>query len=642
MQERLACSQGTGKMAKADKIYNIKRETIFSYLALIILVVSVGAVFIGLQIAPDKRAWMHYALLGEGLFLLLILFLYVGQFLKIKKISAEKDQALMSLENRMAAIEAAADGIGIVAPDGTLIYMNSALQNLYGILPEQLDDYIGSDWLKLYDQNGRIEIEEEILPQLLATGNWRGTSPILRKDNKVIEAELSLSLLPDKSMIGTARDISEKQRASREKQTLQQQFYQAQKMEAIGRLAGGIAHDFNNILAAISGYAEFLDEDLKPNSPEQQFARNILKASAQAKELVDQMLAFSRQRQSTKAVLDLSEPMYETLSMVKAGFPKTIELQTDFSDGDFFIDGNATQISQLIMNLCVNARDAMEEDRGTLSVSMRLAGEDELDIPEIKTDSLPEPSQTPDIFFEDVSATKTRMYMGRIAEKVDYILINIADTGTGMSRAIMEHIFEPFFTTKSMDKGTGLGLATVHGVVTAHQGALIIESDLGNGTGFKILLPRSHANRNDALPDLVETQKDITARILFVEDQDEVKVMMSAMLERLGHSVDSCQNGLEALSIIKEKPGHYDLVLSDHNMPKMTGIELAQQVYYIDSSLPFVLVSGYSSERLQEMMKEHPSIKSILRKPVSRKKLGDTILQVLSDKTDEKKRAMNA
>lgn len=625
-------------MANPGKLYNSKGEKFFTYLALIISLASILAVISAMHTAIHmgltQKVLMHSALIGEGLFLLLILFLYVSQLIKIKKINAEKDQALSLLKNRMAAIEAAADGIGIVGPDGALVYMNSALQNLHGIPPEEVDQYIGFDWLNLYTEAGRMEVEQEILPQLAKTGNWRGKSHILRNDKKVIVAELTLTRLPDNSMIGTARDISEKQRASKEKQTLEQQFYQAQKMEAIGRLAGGIAHDFNNILAAISGYAEFLDEDLKQGSPEQKFAKNILKAGAQAKELVDQMLAFSRQRQSTKEPLGLLEPMMETLSMVKSGFPKTIEVQTDFSEDELYIDGNATQISQLIMNLCVNARDAMEDDRGMLSVSLRPANDAELDIAEIATDTLPEPGQTPDIFFEDVSATKTRMYIGRIAKDTDYVVMSIADTGSGMSRAIMEHIFEPFFTTKSMDKGTGLGLATVHGVITGHQGALIIESDLGSGTCFKVLLPATHELRKVKLPDAPAIEEQIQARILFVEDQDEVKIMMSAMLDRLGHSVDTCPNGLDALAVIKDKPGHYDLILSDHNMPKMTGIELAQQAYYVDPSLPFILVSGYSRERLQEMMKDHPSIKSILRKPVSRKTLGDTISRVLIEKRD--------
>lgn len=323
--------------------------------------------------------------------------------------------------------------------------------------------------------------------------------------------------------------------------------------------------------------------------------------------------------------------------MVRASFPKTIEIQTEFAGDDFYIDGNTTQISQLIMNLCVNARDAMEDDRGTLTVDMHLASAAELDIPEIKIETLPEPSQTPDIFFEDVSATKTRMYIGRIAKDAEYVVMSVADTGAGMSRAIMEHIFEPFFTTKSVDKGTGLGLATVHGVVTGHQGVLIIESDLGAGTSFKVLLPISHAARKAEAIDPETIDEYVSARILFVEDQDEVKVMMSAMLKRLGHEVDTCANGLEALAIIKDKPGHYDLVLSDHNMPKMTGIELAQQVHFIDPSLPFILVSGYSRERLQDLMKDEPSIKSVLRKPVSRKVLGEAILRVLVEKRDEEK-----
>ena len=625
-------------MKATGKTYNLKRETFFSVLALCILLISLGAIMYKMLVSSIHYSVMHYALLAEGGFLAVILVLYTSQHIKIKRINAEKDRALLQLENRMAAIEAAADGIGIVDADGALLYMNSALQKLHDISDDEVSQYIGSDWLNLYTENGRKEVQENVLPVLRKTRRWRGTSSIVRNNGDVVCAEMSLTLLPDNSMIGTARDISDQQRAAKEKMALEQQFYQAQKMEAIGRLAGGIAHDFNNILAAISGYAEFLEEDLAVGSAEQQFAKNILKAGAQAKELVDQMLAFSRQKQSTKDALNLLDPVKESLSMVTASFPKSIEVHTDFDGDEFYIDGNSTQISQLLMNLCVNARDAMEEDRGGLSLALESPKVIDSLPEELMGDKLLEPSETPNIFFEDVSPTKTRMYLGQIARDVEYVALRVCDSGTGMSRTIMEHIFEPFFTTKSVDKGTGLGLATVHGVVAGHCGALVIESEVGKGTCFHIYLPSIKIVSKRENIDVDAIAETVSGNILLVEDQEDVQEMMANMLERLGYDVGICSDGLEALAIIKDSPDYFDLVITDHNMPKMTGVELVQQVCYFDPDLPFIMVSGYSREKLQEIIKDHPSIKDVLRKPTSRKALNESIVRILMEKDIDKQK----
>ncbi|MAE50452.1 MAG: hypothetical protein CMH27_01440 [Micavibrio sp.] len=625
-------------MKTAGKTYNQKRETFFSVLALCILLISLGAIMYKMLVSSIHYSVMHYALLAEGAFLAVILILYTSQHIKIKRINAEKDRALLQLENRMAAIEAAADGIGIVDADGALLYMNSALQKLHDISDDEVSQYIGSDWLNLYTENGRKEVQENVLPVLTKTRRWRGTSPIVRNNGDIVCAEMSLTLLPDNSMIGTARDISDQQRAAKEKMALEQQFYQAQKMEAIGRLAGGIAHDFNNILAAISGYAEFLEEDLAVGSAEQQFAKNILKAGAQAKELVDQMLAFSRQKQSTKDALNLLDPVKESLSMITASFPKSIEVHTDFDGDEFYIDGNSTQISQLLMNLCVNARDAMEEDRGGLSLTLESPKVIDSLPDELMGDKLLEPSETPNIFFEDVSPSKTRMYLGQIARDVEYVALRVCDSGTGMSRTIMEHIFEPFFTTKSVDKGTGLGLATVHGVVAGHCGALVIESEVGKGTCFHIYLPSIKTVSKRENIDVDAIADKVSGNILLVEDQEDVQEMMANMLERLGYDVGICSDGLEALAIIKDSPGYFDLVITDHNMPKMTGVELVQQVCYFDPDLPFIMVSGYSREKLQEIIKDHPSIKDVLRKPTPRKALNESIVRILMEKNIDKQK----
>ncbi len=582
------------------------------------------------MIRQNSLGFLHWSVVGEGGLLLVILMLYGCQHLKIKTINDEKHAALLLLENRMAAIEAAADGIGIVDPQGKLIYMNSALQKFHGISDEDAEKFIGMDWTDLYSESGKTELKERVLPALHHTGYWRGNSPIMRKDLKVIDAELSLKLLPDKSMIGTARDVSDRQRASKEKKVLEQQFYQAQKMEAIGRLAGGIAHDFNNILAAISGYAEFLEEDLQDETPQKKFSQNILKASAQAKELVDQMLAFSRQKQSTKDAIDLHVPIQETLSMVKASFPKTIELTTNFdSDVPAYIDGNATQISQLIMNLCVNARDAMEDERGALTVALEEVAAKDVAIEAMLRDDLPDANEAPQIFFENISAVRTRLFLGALDKNRRYICLKVIDAGSGMSRAIMEHIFEPFFTTKSIDKGTGLGLATVHGVVLGHQGALIVDSTVGMGTSFEMYFPCAEGQIQQEPDGATILHEAIDGRILLVEDQLDVQAMMVQMLERLGYEVDACSNGIEALSVLKDSPAYFDLVITDQNMPKMTGMELIQQAHLFDKNLPFILISGYSREKLQDMMKDHPAIKAVLRKPVPRDVLQEKITAIL-------------
>lgn len=599
---------------------------------MIVLVACVAGLIIAIALDPHLAGLMPMALLVEGGLLIAIIALYQKQHLDIKRINLEKDQVLNVLKNRMAAIEAAAEGIGIVNPEGILVYMNKALLNIHGIERDLINNYVGHNWLELYSEAGRGQIIDYVMPKLEQDGFWSGVSPILRKDGKVIQVELTLTMLPDRTLIGTARDISERQRASKEKKVLEEQFYQAQKMEAIGRLAGGIAHDFNNILAAIAGYAEFLDEDLAHKPKEQGFARNILKASAQARELVDQMLAFSRQRQSTKDAMDIMAPLDESLSMIKASFPKSIKVQTNFEAETCNIDGNPTQISQLIMNLCVNARDAMSDDKGILLLETENASAEEIEFPHFMVGGKPEDGAAPRIHITDINSSRTKLFMGQILEGQNYFVLKVADNGEGMSRAIMEHIFEPFFTTKTLDKGTGLGLATVHGVITSHHGALVIDSTLNTGTEFRIYFPlvKMLASYTEQ-PDII-AMKDVSARILLVEDQDDVKLMMLQALHRMGFDVESCSDGKEALDLIKQDFSRFDIIVTDHNMPIMTGLDLVHSVQSFAPDMPFIMVSGYSKERLQELIKDSPGIRAVLRKPVSKNILHEKILAVLAEK----------
>ncbi|MBK9585355.1 MAG: response regulator [Alphaproteobacteria bacterium] len=542
------------------------------------------------------------------------------------------------LGNRLMAIEAAQEGIAMINPSGALTYMNTAMFGIFGIPLEAEDQFIGESWLRIFPEKAAEAAAEKMLPALEQHGFWQEQLNItLEGESTQRSLDISVSRLPDGGLIATSRDVTERFKAAQEKKHLEEQFYQAQKMEAIGRLAGGIAHDFNNILSAISGYAEFLDEDLKSGSEEQKFAKNILTAVREAKALVDQMLAFSRRKDSAKEPVDIVISLQETVNILKASLPKTIEIKTDFETPQAIINGNASQIMQAFMNLCVNARDAIDNDRGEIRIGVSLEFADEFPHPEAIWDSLPDPREQPPTWIEDVDATKTRLILGHVAKEQAYIRLRLSDTGCGMSRVVMEHIFEPFFTTKPVNKGTGLGMATVHGVIVGHQAAMVIESALGQGTTFdlyfpadaKMLTASESAPRESISPKQAQTSW-VGARILLVEDQDSVRDMMMKMLLRLGYRAESCASGLEALDRLREEPGEFDLVITDENMPKMTGTELVHQVHYDFPDIPFIMLTGYAQQQLEDIAKDHPAIKAILKKPLSKEIIDQQVSAVLT------------
>lgn len=478
-------------------------------------------------------------------------------------------------------------------------------------------------------------VEEDMILAVKAAGIWKGDSGITWPDGKTIQTSWTMTRLPDGGMIGTAIDMTEQKQAETEKADLQQQFFQAQKMEAIGRLAGGIAHDFNNILAAINGYAEFLAEDLIDGTPEKVFAQNILQAGRQGRSLVDQMMAFSRRKENVIETIDLLVPVRETLSILGSSLPGSIDIQKSFSVDSAPVEGHATQISQLLMNLCVNARDAMSEDKGVLKIALARADVQAYRQYGLKyADPAEAGAKTPAaLAIQDIAPGRTRMLLNTLYEGYEYVSLSVEDTGSGMSRAIMEHIFEPFFTTKPVDKGTGLGLATVHGVVLSHKAVLIVDSIIGQGTRFELLFPLATTQKDVAAQQTKTTEESTSeAQILLVEDQDNVREMMQAMLERMGHTVADAASGLEALAVLREHPDAFDLVISDYNMPKMNGLELVHQASLDFPALPFVIVSGQNESDLEVLAESFPSIVAFLRKPVAAPTVAQTIQKIMAEK----------
>ncbi|MGN7438152.1 MAG: hybrid sensor histidine kinase/response regulator [Alcanivorax sp.] len=585
-----------------------------------------------------QESWMYWSVFALGLCGFILSVLNTNKVQRLEDLNKEKLETLALLENRMAALEVARDGIFIMDADDQIVFLNKSFCDIAGITDIRRDRLIGKSWPDVFSRSDYDIIEEDILPELFEDGFWVGDFQLYRDDGASIYTEMSLTRLPDGGLIGTVQDASYKKHAEEEKRQLEDQFYQAQKMEAVGRLAGGIAHDFNNILAAMNGYAEFLIDDLEEQSEQKEFAEKILQAGLQARELVDQMLAFSRRSDSTKDTVDIVKSVNETLSMIKATMPKTIILDSEIGPDHAVILGNQTQISQLVMNLCVNGMDAIEGAHGELGVFLDIADVNALNVLGVVEDHLPDPNDTPTIKIEDLEAGRCRLSVGHVSRNDKYIKLSIRDTGTGMSRVIMEHIFEPFFTTKPVDEGTGLGLATVHGVLVSHSGFLTIDSTLGKGTVFDLYFPLDEEVMQDIQNTAHVSQGGDDAKgnghILLVEDQENVRSMVTKMIERLGYDVVSATCGLEGLDMIRENPSGYDLVVTDHNMPRMTGLEMVNQIHEDLPNIPFILISGYSEEKMQGIIEGHPAIKGVMRKPVSKNALGAQIKSILENTTD--------
>lgn len=419
---------------------------------------------------------------------------------------------------------------------------------------------------------------------------------------------------------------------TREVRRLRAQFFEAQKMEAVGRLAGGIAHDFNNALAAISGFAELLAEDLKDHPEQQRYADNILTAAAQSQRLIDQILAFSRRSQGAPQSLRVTSICADVISMLKATLRPKITLATNIEAGEAAVLAIPGQIEQVIMNICVNAGDAIGKDTGKITLSAKIADKDRAALQKMMAapGKGSSPSATLPQKIHVLDKKRSVMTVGSIDPALDYISITVEDTGGGIPLKTLESIFDPFFTTKATGKGTGLGLSAVHGIIAMNKGALIITTQTGFGTSFEILLPLTLETPSARTLNTATLPKQGAGHghLLLVEDDAIVATMMITGLERMGYDVLHCQNGAEALEALKAETGHYSLVITDYKMPGMTGLDLALQVTKLYPALPIVMVSGYSEEKL-ESRSGGTSIRRVLKKPVRLRQLADCISEIL-------------
>ncbi|MCP4396026.1 MAG: response regulator, partial [bacterium] len=488
-------------------------------------------------------------------------------------------------------------------PDGKLTFLNNEYaryfqgntqemvgQNFFHHLPEDERELVQIHFSSLSLKKPLITYTQELQAQGGHSywQQWTGRA-LFNEQGKLTEYQ------------ALGRDISDEIRAQEEKVELEKQLQTSKKMEAIGTLAGGIAHDFNNILGGMIGYTELAQDEISPDSRSQHYLQQILKACHRAKELVIQILIFSRQGPTERQPLQIESLVKETLKLLKVNLANNIEIRYQSSAFDGTILANPTQIHQTLMNLYTNATHAMRETGGFL----------EVDVQEI-----------------DITEDKPTLFQGLQAGS--YIKLSIGDSGPGMEQELLQRVFDPYFSTKTPYEGTGLGLSICLGIVENHGGTIGVESSQGEGSTFTIMFPKVQAT-----PELEQESKkpEVPAaqgheRILFVDDEAFLVDIGQDMLKKLGYQIVTARNGLEALELFQAQAEAFDLVITDQTMPKMTGAELTEKLLELREDIPIILCTGFSESITEEQAKSL-GIREFILKPISRQGMAQAIRKVL-------------
>lgn len=459
------------------------------------------------------------------------------------------------------SVENSTDAIGIATPDGIHYYQNKAMTELFGEVGSNPPESVFVD----------REKAGAIFRTLMSGGQWTGEIRMYSKERQVREVDLRAYATKDTggkitALVGILTDITDRKREEKEKEILQAQLTQAQKMDSIGRLAGGVAHDFNNMLSVILNQAEIGLLRTPPEHPVYPRLQEIEKAAKRSANLTRQLLSFARKQAITPEILDLNETIEKIISMLKRLIGEDIELAWIPCDSIWSVKIDPTQIDQILANLCVNARQAIT-NTGRITI-------------ETKNVLL-------DIFS---SKDNPDMVPG------EYVMLAISDNGSGMDAEIRSHLFEPFFTTKDVGKGTGLGLATVYGIVKQNGGVINVYSEPDIGTTFRIYLPRIDSKSGEIQPAAADKQflKGYET-ILLVEDEPMIMEIAVSMLEEFGYRVIPAPSPDQALSIAKEYPEKIDLLLTDVVMPGMNGRELSARILSIREGIKVLFISGYTA-----------------------------------------------
>jgi len=530
----------------------------------------------------------------------------VGVSKIVRDISARKrseEQLLWRTTLLETQLDSSIDGILVVDQQGKRILQNQRMQELWKFPPENPGDpneaaplvFVTSQTRNpqlftekvAYLDSHPEESSREVIEMINGTILERNSAPVRNKAGKYY------------GRIWYFRDITESRK-------MEEKLFQAQKMESIGQLAGGIAHDFNNILSAIVGNVYLSQMEAADNPAVLENLKNISEATRRAKDLVNQILTFSRKGKQEREPVCLNNVVMEALKLLRASLPTTIRIQTELTKTPAVL-ANASAVHQVIMNLGTNAWHAMRDQTGVLKVVMTVM---EVGVDFVKT----HPDLRP----------------GR------YVQLSVSDTGCGMDQATLKHIFEPFFTTKAVGEGTGLGLAVVHGIMKSHDGGISVYSQPGEGTTFHLYFPVIETEATVQEVEASNIPRGQGERILFVDDEEVLASLGKKMLERLGYQVTTKSDALEAIAAVREQPEAFDLVITDLTMPIMDGARLGHELLQIQPRLPIIIMTGYSGVMTAKKAREL-GFRELLSKPSTAKALGEVVHRVLQQTASMKR-----
>ncbi|MCF8291992.1 MAG: PAS domain S-box protein [Chlorobium sp.] len=479
---------------------------------------------------------------------------------------------------------------------------SSEIWRLYGLEPDSCEPSF-DNWLRTIIPEDRA-ITKQTAMEALSTGAEFNSAWRVR-DNDGTVRWLMTKGIPHKDKdgsilryVGIVIDITDRKQEEENKRRLESNLRKSQRLETIGTLAGGIAHDFNNILTPIIGYAEMGMSSTEEGDAFHDYFTEIMHAAERSRNLVDQILTFSRAQEGSPGIMSVQSVIAEALKLLRPSIPSSILIEQRIDNTCSNIQADPSKIHQVIVNCCINAFQAMEDSGGVMTIEL--------------TELIPDDAL---------------LLLHPKLQKRTYIRLAITDTGIGMDEATLERVFEPFFSTKPVDKGTGLGLSVVHGIVTGCNGVIAAASTPGKGTAFQVYLPtvdkQSHKIKTETQP--VPGNRNI----LFVDDEPANNRMMNLLLTKLGFNVTVQDSPVEALELFRKKPGHFDLVITDLTMPEMNGINLAIELHKTRPFLPIILMTGYGNDIDQTVLQRSGIVKT-LHKPVKFSELTNTINQITS------------
>jgi PAS domain S-box-containing protein len=517
---------------------------------------------------------------------------------KIMKRKQTEDALRESEEKYHSLMDNASDAILLADMDGNLLEVNKKAGELLGYTKDELMTMSYS----MIHPPEELERTAEAFKEIILKGfTYLRDGIVLRKDGKTVPVDITGSLIAygNKLVVqGIFRDITDRKHAEQEKIKIEEQLFQAQKMEVVGQLAGGVAHDFNNILTAMIGYGHLLKMKLKEDDPLRIYPDHILSLSNKAANLTKSLLAFSRKQIIDPRPVDINEIIRSIDHMLSRIIGEDIRLQAILSEQDLIVMADPGQIEQVLMNLATNARDAMPKG-GFLNIRTETISFDHLLIKE-----------------------------HGFGKEGGYALISVTDTGVGMDRETREKIFEPFFTTKEIGKGTGLGLAMVYGIIKQHEGYINVYSEPGRGTTFRIYLPLIQAQAEEIKPEVIQSVERGTETVLLAEDETGVREFTKKMFEEYGYKVITAADGQEAIDAFKANKDRIQLVLLDVVMPNKSGREAYDEIKQIRPDIKVLFMSGYPANSIYKNEIVEKGF-AYIEKPVSPTKLLRRIREVL-------------